>query len=134
MHPADDKVSALFNLNSNLSSLVVCHHKMIIHAHDQTYDGRKLLNQVNEYFKKNPITDASLATIAVKEEGYQHILKENLMAHLRHSLHLFFSSKPNINRDQIILAGHCAAIPGLAKFIKKEVNIDVVIGNPFLGM
>jgi type IV pilus assembly protein PilM len=119
---------ALLNVNFTQSSLIVLHNQQLIHAHDQTFDGLRLLKQVNEFIS----ADSSGASIA--NAGYHKILQENFLAHLRHAIHFFYSSRSNITVDEIILAGDCSTIPDFSTFIAKEIGIQTVLAQPFAHM
>lgn len=129
--PSSLDTIALLNLNVNLSSFIVVHHNHLIHAHDQSYDGTRLLNQVEVYLKEHGIENAKDNKEILNDEGFYSILKENLISHLRHILHFFYSSRPNINIQKIILAGDCASITNLPVFIQKEIGIETILANPF---
>lgn len=120
---------ALLNLNKYLSSLIVVHEKKMIYAHDHNYEGERLMTQVQEYLSKSPETTASLADVA-----YNDILKSALTSHLRHTMHFFYSSRPNIPIQKLLLVGSCSTIPNLAAFIQQEVGVETVLGNPFEKM
>lgn len=109
---------ALLNLDFNLSTFIVEQNNNLIYAHDQTFDGYRLINQVS----------------AEDEAKHNELLKETLSAHLRHTMHFFYSSRPNVTVEQIILSGDCAMTPNLALFIRQEVGIDTVFANPFASM
>lgn len=120
---------ALLDLNINLSSLIVVHEKNMIYAHDHNYEGQRLMAQVNEFINKSEQKSASLA-----DSAYVDILKSCLTSHLRHTMHFFYSSRPNIHIQKLLLAGSCATIPSLADFIKQEVGVETVLVNPFEHM
>jgi type IV pilus assembly protein PilM len=119
---------AMLNLNLTLSSMIVSLTGNMIYAHDQSYDGSRLFSQVQKFQESNQPSDYSTS------EAYITLLKENLSSHLRHTMHFFYSSRTNINIAKIIISGDCAVIPGIAEFIKQEVNIDTEIANPFLNI
>ncbi len=114
---------ALLNLDVGLSTFIVTQSNKLIYAHDQSFEGNRLLTQIQEYEKNKETADP---------EKLAAIFKENLSAHSRHTLHFFFSSRPNVNIQKILLSGDCATIPGLAAFIQSEVGIETSIANPFL--
>lgn len=129
------KTAALLNVNMSQSSLVVLNNKQLIHAHDQTYDGSRLIKQVNEYIKtKRSQPGMEAAEITVNDGPYLALLQENFLSHLRHTIHFFYSSRSNITIDKIILAGDCAEIPDFAAFIEKEIGVKTELANPFAQM
>lgn len=127
---------ALLNLNFTLSTLIVTHEDQLIYAHDHSYDGSRLMNQIQKFLQDNvkKTNPAEVEQIVMIDPIYADILKENLSSHLRHTMHFFYSSRPNISIQKIILAGDCATIPNLSAFIRQETNIDTVVANPFENM
>ncbi len=118
---------AYINLDFNLSTLIVIHNKDLIFAHDQTFQGHHLIEQLKNY--KNPTNDK-----IDEDAGQLTILKENLNTHLRHIMHFFYSSKPNINLQQVIIGGDFANIPHLAPVAQQEIGVETVIADPFKNM
>lgn len=114
------KTIAMLNLDFTLSTLIVMQEGKLTYAHDQSYDGHRLMNQAKTVEPNNP--------------KYMDILKETLSAHLRHSIHIFFSSRPNVSVEKIILSGDCSTLPELATFVQHEIGIDTVIADPFANM
>lgn len=128
---------ALLNLDFTLSSLILTEKRNLVFAHDQSYDGRRLLALVREYVdkKENIPADSVIEKASLQDAGYLAILKDNLSVHLRHSMHFFYSSRPNITIQKIVLAGDLAAvIPDLALFVQQEVGIETMVANPFTNM
>jgi type IV pilus assembly protein PilM len=119
---------ALLNLDYHISSLIVVHNEQMIYAHDHSYEGHYFMSQVQQYLneKKGLASSADLA--------YIEILKAGLSAHLRHSMHFFYSSRPHISIEKLVLAGDCSAIPHLNAFIKQETGIETITADPFAGM
>ena len=131
----EQETVALLNVNLTQSSLIVLHKKQLIHAHDQTIDGARILNQIDEFVKaKRAEPGMENAPIVVDDASYHQLLQENFLSHLRHAVHFFYSSRSNITIDKIVLAGDCATIPDFATFIAKEIGIKTVIANPFENM
>lgn len=121
----------LINLDLASSNFIVMHANALHYALDQTYDGQKLVNQIKEYLlaAKTSETQGTL-----NDEAYLTILKDNLISHLRHAMHFFFSSRPNTVIKRLFLSGDCSDIPHLAVFIQQEFGIETVLANPFNDM
>jgi type IV pilus assembly protein PilM len=134
---ASNSAVALLNLNFTLSSLIVSQNNHLIYAHDHSYDGHRLITQVRNYLKeegKNMSDPIEAVLPAGDNQAYTDILKENLTSHLRHTIHFFYSSRPNINIQTLILAGDCATVPNIATFIHEEVHIETKLAEPFANM
>jgi type IV pilus assembly protein PilM len=132
-HDANSTV-ALLNLNTNLSTFIVVYGNTLVHAHDQTFDGHRLQTQVSNYIKDKLSGNEDGNAEGFNDVNYTNILKENLLSHLRHAVHFFYSSRPNIAIQQMIISGDCASIPKLASFIQGEINIETIVANPFKNM
>ncbi|OGT45431.1 MAG: hypothetical protein A3E83_00380 [Gammaproteobacteria bacterium RIFCSPHIGHO2_12_FULL_41_20] len=124
---------ALLNLNINLSSLMIIHNNKLIHAHDQSYDGQRLLSQTQKYRLKKLIDEHENHQL-LDDIEYNAALKEHLLSHLRHIFNFFYTSHPGFTIQKIILSGDCAVIPDLFLFIQREINIETTLANPFAHM
>ena len=129
-----DQTIALLNIDIKMIHLMVLQNNEIIYAHDYDYDGYRLVTQTNDYFKKIDAVNVPFKTDMPIEDNYRLILQENLGSHLRHVMHFFYSSRPNVNIQKLILSGECASIPSLLSFVQGEVGIETSIENPFLQM
>lgn len=129
------KTPALLNVNLTQSSLIVLQNDQLIHAHDQTFDGQRLLKQVEEYIKKRSAQpELQNAPLEIADAGYLALLQENFLSHLRHNIHFFYSSRPNVSIDKIYLAGDCTTVPDFSAFIEKELGIPTELAQPFKHM
>jgi type IV pilus assembly protein PilM len=134
--PATEAV-ALLNLNFTLSTLIVSLNKQLIYAHDHSFDGQRLITQIRKHFNDKSPNLADLFQNSPSLEAdpvYMEILKENLTSHLRHTMHFFYSSRPNVSISKLILAGDCAIVPSLTDFIQQQTNLPVVLADPFANM
>lgn len=120
---------ALLNLDFNISSLIVIHQGQMIYAHDHSYEGFYFMTQAQQYLK-----DKNEAKVSLADPAYLDILKAGISAHLRHSMHFFYSSRPHIAIEKLVLAGDCSTVPYLNAFIQQETGLDTVLVNPFAGM
>lgn len=126
---------ALLNLNISQSSLIVMNKKQLIHAHDQTFDGKRLLKQVEEYRKSKQLQPGmENAPLSMSDAAYHQLLQSSFLSHLRHTIHFFYSSRPNISIQKIFLAGDCSMIADLPAFIEKEIGIKTERADPFVDM
>jgi len=118
------ETTALINLDLALSSLVVVHKNELIYAHDYSYDGHRLIEQTKSYLDAE-VKDAS---------AYHNMLKENLIPHLLHAMHFFYSSRPHVSIQTLFLSGECVRLPDIANVVEKEIGIPSVVANPFTHM
>ena len=127
------KTIALLNINLNTSTLVVIHDHNLIYAHDQSYDGQRLITQLLDYFKSKGANTENTAE-NTDDAGCMEIFKESLTLHLRHTMHFFYSSRPNIGIQKVVIAGDCAILPNLPQFVQKEIGTEAVVADPFKNL
>lgn len=125
-HAPDVKTIAFFNLNFRLMDLLVVHENKLVYTHELAYDGHHLL-KLRDVKTTEPTNDFL--------EMSQDILKNSIGLHLKHTLQFFYSSKPNIRIDRIILGGDVpGTVPGVVNYIKQETGKEVVLADPFVDM
>jgi type IV pilus assembly protein PilM len=130
------EIVALLNLDVALSSLIVAENRDLIFAHDQAYNGRRLLNEAEDYLNneaKLP-ADPAIKKGSLQDTTYFSLLKDNLSIHIRHSMHFFYSSRPSTVINKIVLAGDLATLPNVTTFVQQEFSIPTVLANPFAKM
>ncbi|MBV9574996.1 MAG: pilus assembly protein PilM [Gammaproteobacteria bacterium] len=107
----DYKTVALLNINFSLITLIVIDENKLVYTHEITPD--------------LPHGDAENSTD----------FKNSLSLHLRHTMQFFYSSRPSVRLQKVLVSGDCAAtIPNLAEFIQKETNKETALANPFKNM
>lgn len=123
------KTVALLNLDYSTSSLNVVHEGQLIYAHDHSFEGLHFNAQIQEYS-----ADKKNTKLSMSDAAYVDILKAGISAHLRHSMHFFYASRPHVVIQKLILGGDCATIPYLNSYIQQETGIETILANPFEDM
>jgi len=59
---------------------------------------------------------------------------ENVVAEISRALQFFFTSTEFNEVDYIVLAGGCAALPGLDDAVASKTQVSTMIANPFAAM
>jgi len=120
----DTQTLALLNISFSLITLIVIHEGILIYTHELNYDGHNLSHLNENSTGGNDLKIESLTA-----------LKGSLSLHLRHTMQFFYSSRPNIRIEQLILSGDCAVIfSDLPDFIMKETGKTVMLANPFKNL
>lgn len=119
---------ALLNLDLFTSTFIVVQNQRMVYTNDQSFDGQRLLLQAINYKAQHKADDIA------NDEKYLDILRENLSAYLRHTIHFFYSSCPNIVIEKILLSGDCATLPTLATLVQQELNVKTELADPFANM
>lgn len=123
-----NKITALLNLDMRISTFIVVQNNRILYAYDQSFDGQRLMTQVAKYKIDNQKVEID------NDEKYLAIIHENLSAHIRHVIHFFYSRRPNMIIEKMLIAGDCADLPNISNLVQQEVSVDTEKVNPFLQM
>lgn len=135
--PADGIV-ALVDIGTTTTTLNVLRNGRGIYTREQAFGGKQLTDEIMRRFELSQ-EEANLA----KRQGglpdnYQAEVLEpfkEAMAQQVSRLLQFFYAGSEFNRvDQIVLAGGCAAIAGVAGMIESQLGVPTVIANPLANM
>ena len=75
---AKTQTIALLNVNLTQSSMIVIHNRQLIHAHDQTYDGARLMKQVEDFItSKRAQPGMENMPMVAADAAYHALLQEN---------------------------------------------------------
>lgn len=113
------KTIALLNLDYSLMSLLVINDGELIYSNDQAYEGHQLLHS-NQ--------------LATSDSAKDDIPEVKFISYIRHIMQFFYSSRPNVKLDLMLLAGDCATKLNVVDLIQKEIGIEINILNPFQNM
>lgn len=117
-HTPEFKTIAFLNINFSMIDLLSVHEGNLIYTNELNYDGNNLL-----------------ALHRSSDQSAEELIKNTLSLHLKHAIQFFYSSRPNVRLDRIILAGNVpASIPNVLEYVKQEVNKDVILADPFEDM
>lgn len=108
---------ALLNISFNLISLLVIHEGTLVYSHEISYDGTYLMDKHNR--NQDPTAEE---------------LQSALGLHLRHTIQFFYSSRPNIRFEELLLSGDVAAQFNIVNFIENEIGKKITLANPFTRM
>jgi len=95
-----------------------------------------LTSSTVEKVSQGPISqsESQVKLRTVEDPEYLEIIRENLIAQLRHSMHFFYSGNPNYDIQKLVLSGDCVTLPKLALFVEQEMGIKTIIANPLAEM
>ena len=116
----------------------VLHDNKSIYTREQSFGGGQLTQEIQSRFGLS----LEEAEIAKRKGGlpdsYELEVLQPFMLSIATEIARalqFFTSSTQYNRvDHIVLAGGCAAIPGLDVAVQSHTQINTVIANPFNGM
>lgn len=130
---ADDTV-ALLNFNSTTSTLIVLQNQRLSYAHDHSFDSQKLLQQCQQPLHWPNILTQTEPWPSDLHDAATPLLTENFSGHIQHVLQLFHASNQSSSISLLYLAGDCALIPQIDRFVEQQTGFKVSIANPLIQM
>ena len=133
-----DRAVAVIDIGSTMMHINVLLNEESVYMREQAFGGNQLTQEIQRRYSLS----AEEAEIAKRggelPENYaSDVLQpfmDTLSLEVSRAIQFFFSSTQYNRVDHILLAGGCAAIPGLEPVVASRTNIDTRIANPFLGM
>jgi type IV pilus assembly protein PilM len=135
---SEDEVVAVVDVGATMTTLSVLENRKIIYTREQVFGGRQLTEEIQRRYGLS-YEEAGLA----KRQGglpdnYEpevlEPFKESMAQEVSRALQFFYSSSQVGTVDRVIMAGGCAATPGVIELIESKTGISVILANPFADM
>lgn len=133
-----DQALAIADVGATMTTLNVIHNRRIIYTREQGFGGKQLTEEIQRRYGLS-FEEAGLA----KKHGglpdnYQtEVLdpfQQAMAQQIGRSLQFFLSSSVHRTVDRIMLAGGCASIPGIDRYIEEALGTPTFVANPFQNM
>lgn len=116
----------------------VLHNNESVYIREQNFGGNQLTQEIQRRFGLS----AEESEIAKRKGGLPDSYGPELLQPFVQSLAMevaravqFFTSSTQFNQvDHVMLAGGCAAIPGVDQAVADRVRVNTIIANPFINM
>ena len=134
----EDLIIAVADIGSSITTFSVLEKLKIIYSREQQFGGAQLTEEIQRRYGLS-YEEAGLA----KKQGglpdnfVPEVLepfKDNMAQQISRAQQFFFSSSNISNIDQLVLAGGCASIEGIAELVEAKVGIPTRVANPFASM
>ncbi len=134
-----DKTIALVDMGCTNTSILVLQNLQPVYTRDSGFGSRQLLDDMMRYYGMTLEEATQARRFHNEPEGFDlEVLApfvSDMGQQIDRSLQFFFaSSSQHAQIDQIILAGGCATIPDAARTLTDQLQIPVVVAEPFAGM
>jgi len=133
-----DQNIALVDMGSHVTHFYVLRNKPLLFSRDQAFGGNQLTQDIQRAFNLSPEEAESAKKNQGLPENYDSdVLQpfmETLALEVTRALQFFFTSTSHSQVDQVVLAGGCAALPGIDELVSKRAGVPTVIANPFASM
>ena len=133
-----DQNIALVDVGSHVTHFYVLRNNQFLFSRDQAFGGNQLTQDIQRAFNLSPEEAESAKKNQGLPENYDSdVLQpfmETLALEITRALQFFFTSTSHNQVDQVVLAGGCAALPGIDELVSKRAGVATVIANPFASM
>jgi type IV pilus assembly protein PilM len=129
---------ALFEVGAHSTGMQVLRGGEVLYDRDQTFGGAQLTQQIARAYGLSPEEAEQRKRLGDLPADYPSTLLRpfvDVMAQdIARALQFFFTSTPHHRVDCVLLAGGCAALPGLAEAVARLTSFACRPADPFAGM
>ncbi len=129
---------AIIDIGANTTNVNVLHDNEPVYQRSHALGGNTLTGEITRRFDLSPEEAENAKRKGMLPESYEaEVLQpflDSVALEVSRALQLFFSATSYQRVDQILLAGGCAAIPGLDDVVYNKVQTSTIIANPFSKM
>jgi len=133
-----DQNIALVDIGAHVTHFYVLRNNQFLFSRDQAFGGNQLTQDIQRAFNLSTEEAESAKKNQGLPENYDSdVLQpfmETLALEITRALQFFFTSTSHNQVDQVVLAGGCAALPGIDDLVSKRAGVATVIANPFASM
>lgn len=131
-------VIALIDIGMNVMRLTVLRAGIQVYTREQAFGGGLLTQDVSRRYGMTYAEAEAAKRAGNLPEDYEGELltqfMDNLALEVSRALQFFFTSTQFNKVNHIVLAGGCAAIPGIDELVATRTQVKTLIANPFSGM
>ncbi|RZA20019.1 MAG: pilus assembly protein PilM [Lysobacteraceae bacterium] len=133
-----DGLVALVDVGATMTTLNVLRGGRSIYTREQVFGGKQLTDEVMRRYSLS-YEEAGLAKRqGGLPESYEiEVLdpfKEAMVQQVSRLLQFFYAGSEFNRVDQVVLAGGCASIPGIAGMVEEQLGVPTAIANPLANM
>ncbi len=135
---AYEKVVAIIDIGSTMTTLSVLVEGKIVYAREQLFGGKQLTEEIQRRYGLSE-EEAGLAKRqgGLPDDYELEVLepfKDNVVQQVMRSLQFFFSSSQYHEVDHVLLAGGVASMGGLGEMVEDKLDTPTSVANPFANM
>jgi type IV pilus assembly protein PilM len=135
---AKDALVALVDVGATMTTLNVLRGQRSIYTREQVFGGKQLTDEVMRRYGLS-YEEAGLAKRqGGLPESYEievlEPFKEAMVQQISRLLQFFYAGSEFNRVDQIVLAGGCASIAGVAEMVEEQLGVLTAVANPLANM
>ncbi len=133
-----DKTVAVLDVGASMTSLCVLRNQQLVYTREQPFGGKQLTEEIMRRYGLSYEDAGRVKRVGGLPDNYEpEVLapfRDLIVQQANRFLQFFFSADKNDYVDQIVLAGGCTGIPGVAELIEQRIGTPTVVADPFSQM
>lgn len=133
-----DPIVALVDVGAVATKVMVLRGDQVVYSREQAFGGSQLTQEVMRAYGMSFEEAEQVKRSGSAPENFEpELLRpfiDSLALEVSRALQFFFTSTQFSQVHHIVLAGGCAAIPGIDEVVATRTQVPTVIANPFAGM
>ena len=133
-----DQNIAIVDVGTTMMNLNVLRNGQSIYMREQPFGGNTLTQEIQRAFGMSPEeAEAAKRTGGLPDNYDAEVLApfmDTLGLEVARALQFFFTSTQFSQVNHILLAGGCAAIPGIDEVVTRRTSVPSMVANPFSNM
>ncbi len=134
----EDLVVAVADIGATATTLDVLYNNNVIYTREQNFGGRQLTEEIQRRYGLS-MEEAGMAKRqgGLPDNYVPEVLdpfREAMVQQVNRSIQFFYSASSYNNVDLVVLAGGCAAVPGIDDLVQERLGIETMIANPLANM
>jgi type IV pilus assembly protein PilM len=133
-----DAIVALVDIGATMTTLNVLRSQRSIYTREQVFGGKQLTDEVMRRYGLSYDEAGAAKRQGGLPESYEvevlEPFKEALVQQVSRLLQFFYAGSDYNRVDQVVLAGGCASIAGIATLVEEQIGVPTVIANPLANM
>ena len=130
-----DSTVAILDVGASMTSLCVLRDQKLIYTREQPFGGKQLTEEIMRRYGLSYEDAGRVKRVGGLPDNYEpEVLapfRDLVVQQANRFLQFFFSADENDYVDQIVLAGGCTGIPGVADLIEQRIGTPTVVADPF---
>ena len=133
-----DGIVALIDSGATMTTLNVLRNGRNLYNREQVFGGKQLTDEVMRRYGLSYEEAGMAKRQGGLPESYEaevlEPFKEAMVQQVSRLLQFFYAGSEHNRVDQVVLAGGCAAIPGIAEMVEEQLGVPTIVANPLAHM
>jgi len=129
---------ALVDIGASTTTLNVLRDGRSQYLREQVFGGRQLTDEIMRRYGLSYEEAGRAKRLGGLPETYElevlEPFKDSMAQQVSRLLQFYYASSEYNRVDQVVLAGGCASIPGIAQVIEENLGVPTIIANPLARM